>query len=229
MRKPALLQCRQVPRTRTRCGLDSAVVGPGPVLLSASRTRRRPPWQRPRRRSPLQHHRTERDRRGSHWTDDLLGRARDRRPRGSTVARRATVDPDPPMLLWAIDRTTPRTSAGHRVVNGDRPLPTNATPRNRRPALPADDRRRRPEAVGAISAPGTPPSRKKGASRSLSRPPPREPTPIPTEYKRRMRLAEARELVDLLDGAGRHDRVAVLRLRRWRRARGYQDEADRVA
>ena len=44
-----------------------------------------------------------------------------------------------------------------------------------------------------------------------------------------MRLVEARELVDLLDGAGRHDRVAVLRLGRWLRARGYQDEADRVA
>jgi hypothetical protein len=46
---------------------------------------------------------------------------------------------------------------------------------------------------------------------------------------RAMRLAEARELVDLLDGAGRHDRVAVLRLERWLRARGYEDEADRVA
>jgi hypothetical protein len=44
-----------------------------------------------------------------------------------------------------------------------------------------------------------------------------------------MRLAEARELVDLLDGAGRHDRVAVLLLERWLRARGYQDEADQVA
>ena len=44
-----------------------------------------------------------------------------------------------------------------------------------------------------------------------------------------MCLAEARELVDLLDGAGRHDRVAVLRLERWLRARGYDDEADRIA
>jgi hypothetical protein len=44
-----------------------------------------------------------------------------------------------------------------------------------------------------------------------------------------MRLAEARELVDLLDGVGRHDRVAGLRLERWLRARGFGDEADRVA
>ncbi len=40
-----------------------------------------------------------------------------------------------------------------------------------------------------------------------------------------MRLVEAREL----DGAGRHDRVSALRLERWLRARGYSDEADRVA
>jgi hypothetical protein len=46
---------------------------------------------------------------------------------------------------------------------------------------------------------------------------------------RAMRLAEARELVDLLDGVGRHDRVAVMRLERWLRARGYEDAADRVA
>jgi hypothetical protein len=44
-----------------------------------------------------------------------------------------------------------------------------------------------------------------------------------------MPLAEARELIDLLDGAARHDRGAVLRLERWLRARGYEDEADRVA
>ena len=39
----------------------------------------------------------------------LAGRARRTRRRGSTVVRRATVDPwaDPPMLLWAIGRTTP--------------------------------------------------------------------------------------------------------------------------
>ncbi len=34
-----------------------------------------------------------------------------------------------------------------------------------------------------------------------------------------MRLVEARELVDLLDGAGRHDRVGVLRLQQWLCAR----------
>jgi hypothetical protein len=44
-----------------------------------------------------------------------------------------------------------------------------------------------------------------------------------------MRLAKARELVDLLAAVGRHDRVAVLRFERWLRARGYGDEADRVA
>jgi hypothetical protein len=42
-------------------------------------------------------------------------------------------------------------------------------------------------------------------------------------------LRDARELVDLLDGVGRHDQVAVVRLERWLRARGYDDEADRVA
>jgi hypothetical protein len=44
-------------------------------------------------------------------------------------------------------------------------------------------------------------------------------------HDRAMRLAEAREL----DGVGRHDQVAVVRLERWLRARGYDDEADRVA
>ncbi len=44
-----------------------------------------------------------------------------------------------------------------------------------------------------------------------------------------MQLVEARELVDLLAAVGRHDRVAVLRFERWLRARGYGDEADRVA
>jgi hypothetical protein len=38
-----------------------------------------------------------------------------------------------------------------------------------------------------------------------------------------------RELVGLLDGVGRHDQVAVVRLERWLRARGDDDEADRVA
>jgi hypothetical protein len=42
-------------------------------------------------------------------------------------------------------------------------------------------------------------------------------------------LRDARELVDLLDGVGRHDHVALVRLERWLRARGYDDEADRVA
>jgi hypothetical protein len=42
-------------------------------------------------------------------------------------------------------------------------------------------------------------------------------------------LRDARELVDLLEGVGRHDQVAVVRLERWLRARGYDDEADRVA
>jgi hypothetical protein len=46
---------------------------------------------------------------------------------------------------------------------------------------------------------------------------------------RAMRLAEARELVDLLDGVGRHDQVAAMRLERWLRMRGYGEEADRVA
>jgi hypothetical protein len=30
----------------------------------------------------------------------------------------------------------------------------------------------------------------------------------------------------LLDGLGRHDQVAVVRLERWLHARGYDDEAD---
>jgi hypothetical protein len=42
-------------------------------------------------------------------------------------------------------------------------------------------------------------------------------------------LRDARELVDLLDGVGRHHQVAVVRLERWLRARGFDDEADRVA
>ena len=42
-------------------------------------------------------------------------------------------------------------------------------------------------------------------------------------------LRDARELIDLLDGVGRHDQVAVVRLERWLRARGYDDDADRVA
>jgi hypothetical protein len=42
-------------------------------------------------------------------------------------------------------------------------------------------------------------------------------------------LAEARDLVDLLDAVGRHDQVARLRLERFLRARGFEAEADRVA
>jgi len=42
-------------------------------------------------------------------------------------------------------------------------------------------------------------------------------------------LRDARELVDLLDGVGRHDQVGVVRLERWLRARGLRGEADRVA
>ena len=34
-------------------------------------------------------------------------------------------------------------------------------------------------------------------------------------------LRDARELIDLLDGVGRHDQVAVVRLERWLRACGY--------
>jgi hypothetical protein len=42
-------------------------------------------------------------------------------------------------------------------------------------------------------------------------------------------LRDARELIDLLDGIGRHIRLAVVRLERWLRARGYDEEADRFA
>jgi hypothetical protein len=50
-----------------------------------------------------------------------------------------------------------------------------------------------------------------------------------TAEDRQLRLAEARELVDVLDAVGRHDQVARLRLERWLRVRGLDDEADRVA
>jgi hypothetical protein len=46
---------------------------------------------------------------------------------------------------------------------------------------------------------------------------------------RQLRLAEARELVDMLVGVGRHDQVAAMRLERFLRSRGYESEADRVA
>jgi hypothetical protein len=36
-------------------------------------------------------------------------------------------------------------------------------------------------------------------------------------------LRDARELIDLLDGVGRHDQLAVVRLERWLRARGYDE------
>ena len=45
---------------------------------------------------------------------------------------------------------------------------------------------------------------------------------------RHLLLRDARELVDLLDGIGRHDQVAVVRLERWLGAHGYDEEADRV-
>jgi hypothetical protein len=46
---------------------------------------------------------------------------------------------------------------------------------------------------------------------------------------RQLRLAEPRDLVDLLDAVGQHDQVAAVRLERFLCARGYGDEADRVA
>jgi len=46
---------------------------------------------------------------------------------------------------------------------------------------------------------------------------------------RHLLLRDARELIDLLDGVGRHGQVAIVRLERWLRARGYDEEADRVA
>jgi len=39
----------------------------------------------------------------------------------------------------------------------------------------------------------------------------------------------AREVVDLLDGLGPYDEVAVVRLERWLRARSYDEQADRGA
>jgi hypothetical protein len=50
-----------------------------------------------------------------------------------------------------------------------------------------------------------------------------------TAEDRGLRLAEARELVDMLAAVGRHDQVAKLGLERFLRARGYEDEANRVA
>lgn len=44
-----------------------------------------------------------------------------------------------------------------------------------------------------------------------------------------LRLADARELGELLAGVGQHDQVAKLRLERWLRGRGLDDAADRVA
>ena len=46
---------------------------------------------------------------------------------------------------------------------------------------------------------------------------------------RHLRLSEARELVDMLAGVGRHDQVATLRLERWLRARGFDEAAEGVA
>ena len=50
-----------------------------------------------------------------------------------------------------------------------------------------------------------------------------------TAEDRELRLAEARELVDMLAAVGRHDQVAKLRLERFLRGRGYDQAADRVA
>jgi len=50
-----------------------------------------------------------------------------------------------------------------------------------------------------------------------------------TAEDRQLRLAEARELVDMLVAVGRHDQVAQLRLARFLRARGYEVEADRLS
>jgi hypothetical protein len=50
-----------------------------------------------------------------------------------------------------------------------------------------------------------------------------------TAADRYLVLRDARVLVDLLDGVDLHDHVAVVRLERWLRARGYDDAADRVA
>lgn len=46
---------------------------------------------------------------------------------------------------------------------------------------------------------------------------------------RDLRLAETRELVDMVAGVGRHDQVATMRLYRFLRARGYEVEADRLS
>jgi len=53
-----------------------------------------------------------------------------------------------------------------------------------------------------------------------------QPTPISAT---RLTIAEARELVDMLAGVGRHDQVAQFRLGRFLRARGYEVEADRLS
>ena len=50
-----------------------------------------------------------------------------------------------------------------------------------------------------------------------------------TADDRQLRLAEARELIDLLAAVGRDDQVAQLRLERFLRSRGCPDAADRVA
>ena len=42
-------------------------------------------------------------------------------------------------------------------------------------------------------------------------------------------IADLRELADFLGGVGRHDQVATLRLERWLRVGGLDEEADRVA
>ena len=46
---------------------------------------------------------------------------------------------------------------------------------------------------------------------------------------RALHLGDLRELAELLQRVGDHDQVAQLRLERWLRARGFGEEADRVA
>jgi hypothetical protein len=52
---------------------------------------------------------------------------------------------------------------------------------------------------------------------------------MPAEPHHKPLYSRRSVLIDLLDGVGRHDQRAVVRLERWLRARGYDDEANRVA
>lgn len=57
------------------------------------------------------------------------------------------------------------------------------------------------------------------------------PAREPRRSARRRPLSSyaARMSFDMLDGIGRHDQVAVVRLERWLRARGYDEAVDRPA